>query len=85
MAIRASDLALTPLSPDWLAAKELPNTIRVLQSLEPPHGIVVGRPIPPLTVLVYAAIRFEFVKTFTNPVGLRGHRFGLRVINIIDG
>lgn len=57
MAIRASDLALTPLSPDWLAAKELPNTIRVLQSLEPPHGIVVGRPIPPLTVLVYAAKR----------------------------
>ena len=57
MAIRASDHCISPLSPDWLAAKELPNTIALLGKLEPPKGLVIGRPIPPLTVIVWGKQR----------------------------
>ena len=57
MAIRASDHCISPLSPDWLAAKELPNTIALLGKLEPPKGLVIGRPIPPLTVIIWGKQR----------------------------
>ena len=57
MAIRASDHCISPLSPDWLAAKELPNTITLLSKLEPPKGMVIGRPIPPLTVIIWGKQR----------------------------
>lgn len=53
MAIRASNVCLSPLSPDWLAAKELPNTISLLSKLEPPQGMIIGREIPPLTVIMW--------------------------------
>ncbi len=57
MAIRASDILLSPFSPDWLPAKELVNTIQTVQRLEPPPGIMAGREIPPLTLLVYGLKR----------------------------
>ena len=57
IAIRASDMLLSPFSPDWLPAKELVNTIQTVQRLEPPPGIQAGREIPPLTLLVYGQKR----------------------------
>ena len=57
MAIRAADMLLSPFSPDWLPAKELINTIKTIQSLEPPPGISTGREIPPLTLLIYGQKR----------------------------
>lgn len=57
VAIRASDLCISPLSPNWLIAEELPNTIALLSKLEPPKGIVIKRPIPPLAVIVWGTQR----------------------------
>ena len=48
MAIRASDIALTPVDPQWITSKEVVNTVALMRSLEPEHGIVIGNPIPPL-------------------------------------
>lgn len=57
MAIRAVDQCITPVSADWIAAKELPTTIALLKLLEPAPGIGSMNPIPPLTVLFWGVKR----------------------------
>ncbi|MCF6236940.1 MAG: ParA family protein [Gammaproteobacteria bacterium] len=59
MAIRASDVLLSPIAPEWIAAKEfIRNTVGMLHRLEPPPGIQTGLPsIPPMFGLIYGLDR----------------------------
>lgn len=56
MAIRASDVLLSPISPQWIAVTEfVRGTVDMLRRLEPPPGIQTGlRPIPPMFGIIYA-------------------------------
>ncbi|HFD80620.1 MAG TPA: ParA family protein [Gammaproteobacteria bacterium] len=59
LAIRASDILLSPIAPEWVAAKEfVRNTVAMLKRLEPPPGIQAGLPtVPPMLGLIYGLDR----------------------------
>ncbi len=64
MAIRASDALLSPIAPEWIAAKEfIRNTVGMLRRLEPPPGIQTGLPaVPPMFGLIYGLDRSSDTK-----------------------
>ena len=59
LAIRASDILLSPIAPEWISAKEfIRNTVTMLKRLEPPPGIQTGLPtVPPMLGLIYGLDR----------------------------
>lgn len=58
MAIRASDCLLSPIDPDWIAAKEfVRHTVTLLARLEPPPGIIDLPAIPPMIGIIYGLDR----------------------------
>ena len=59
MAIRASDILLSPIAPEWISAKEfIRNTVGMLRRLEPPPGIPTGLPpVPPMFGIIYGLDR----------------------------
>lgn len=48
MAIRASDIALLPVVPNWISSKEVSNTVTMFENLEPEGDLIIGNEIPPL-------------------------------------
>lgn len=49
LAIRASDLIISPIEPTWISSKELAVTAEMINSLEPLAGMVSVTPVPPVT------------------------------------
>lgn len=48
MAIRSSDLILSPVEPTWVSSKEVEVTARMVKSLEPLAGMGSIVPVPPI-------------------------------------
>ncbi len=70
MAIRASDVLLSPITPEWVAAKAfVRNTVHMLKRLEPPEGIpMTGPPIAPRFGLIYAMDRTKDARELALPL-----------------